>query len=702
MSTTVESIIVDAEDAAGGNGHGHHNVEAVKQALRGRAVDVLEHVAGIPRDVLDGRHHPCPLCGGKDRFRLIDAEVGAVYCNNCFDSKNGDALAAVQHFRNVEFPEALPLVGEYLGIQGIQPSPNGHAKQARSQNLLKKVQWIPLDSDQWNAIVSEWCKYKPPITPEAVAAFRGRFCVWPTKGPGNRCVAFPGYNLNRELKALLLYRLDGKPFPVLKGLGERKTHLVGGSRESWIVPGQLDDLIDATTLVKCEGLTDALALWSIGLPKSWVPITNACGARSANPEKLDFSIGANKQVPIMGDADQPGQEGGQGFAVAFCSAGASEVKVPALPYEVLPDHGKDLRDWLAEGHGVEDFLALVDAAEPVTAEQVAEWGRAKTNNPRILVGFDEARVADEAIRAIVNEPNLYQRGGKLVQVVTNTKPPRGIARPTGAPRIAMLRQARLREIMADHAKWATPGDDGPTPCHVPRWAVEAVAARDQWEGIRPIEGVVEAPVLRADGTILQQPGYDSLTGLLFQPRGAFPEIPERLTVDGARRAVDALLESVADFPFATPAHKAAWLAATLTPFARFAFYGCAPLNLIDANVRGCGKGLLADVTGAIFCWREMSRMPKAGDDDEFRKRITALAIAGDPLILIDNIVGFLGSPSLDAALTATSWSDRVLGKSEMVTDVPLTATWYATANNAILGADTARRVLHIRLESPEE
>ena len=34
--------------------------------------------------------------------------------------------------------------------------------------------------------------------------------------------------------------------------------------------------------------------------------------------------------------------------------------------------------------------------------------------------------------------------------------------------------------------------------------------------------------------------------------------------------------------------------------------------------------------------------------------------------------------------------------------MPLYATWYATGNNVILVGDTARRVVHIRLESPEE
>ena len=231
---------------------------------------------------------------------------------------------------------------------------------------------------------------------------------------------------------------------------------------------------------------------------------------------------------------------------------------------------------------------------------------------------------------------------------------------------------------------------------------QAVEARGQWQGIPRLEAVVESPVLRADGTILQPPGYDQQTGLIFRPETEFPPAKEKPTQADALAAVKALLEVVEDFPFQTEAHRAAWLAATLTPVARYAFHGPAPLNLFDANVRGCGKSLLTDATSQIVAGREMARMSLPRDDEEFRKRITALAVAGEPLILIDNIAGTLGSPSLDAALTATSWSDRILGQTAMASNVPLFATWYATGNNVILAADTARRTLHIRLESPEE
>ena len=217
-----------------------------------------------------------------------------------------------------------------------------------------------------------------------------------------------------------------------------------------------------------------------------------------------------------------------------------------------------------------------------------------------------------------------------------------------------------------------------------------------------LEAVVVSPVLRADGSILQEPGYDRTTGIIFKPEVSFPTIPASPTRADAVAARDELLEAVEDFPFSSREHKASWVAGALTPLARYAYAGPSPLFLHDANVRGCGKSLLTDIMAIITTGREMARMTLPRDDDELRKRITALAMAGEPLVLIDNITGTFGSPSLDAALTATSWTDRILGQSAMAAGIPMFAVWYATENNVILAADTARRVCHIRLESPEE
>ena len=103
------------------NEHGRFDVAAVKQAAAGRWAEILAKVGGIAPEVLDGQHHPCPKCGGVDRFRLIDQDAGACLCNQCFNKGNGDGIAAVRWLCGWNFSTALREIGSYLGLNG-QPA----------------------------------------------------------------------------------------------------------------------------------------------------------------------------------------------------------------------------------------------------------------------------------------------------------------------------------------------------------------------------------------------------------------------------------------------------------------------------------------------------------------------------------------------------------------------------------------------------
>ncbi len=277
-------------------------------------------------------------------------------------------------------------------------------------------------------------------------------------------------------------------------------------------------------------------------------------------------------------------------------------------------------------------------------------------------------------------------------------------RRTAPASVRPMQPATLREMLARHCDFVRYGGGGGgelRPAHPPRWAVGALLGRGAWPELPVLEGVVETPVLRPDGSVLQEPGYDPATGLLYAPDQEFDPVPERPSATEIETARALLEETVGDFPFQRPAHRAAWLAALLTPFARPAFDGPAPLVLIDANLAGTGKSLLADVCSAIVTGSAAARMSYSADEEEIRKQITCLALEAARLVLIDNVTGVFGSPTLDRALTAESWRDRLLGSNHQVS-LPLKVTWLATGNNVILRGDTPRRCLHVRLESRRE
>jgi hypothetical protein len=359
------------------------------------------------------------------------------------------------------------------------------------------------------------------------------------------------------------------------------------------------------------------------------------------------------------------------------------------------------RGWLLTSKPPDsEKAALVVAAHQPLKNSVAVGGR-----PAILVTTEEHLVNEQAAAALALDQHVFQRGALLVRVTKDESPAaKGIRRPL-TPRIEPLPAALLRERLAANARWLklrkTGEGEEEVPAHPPAWCVSAVHARGSWHGVRHLEAVTEYPVLRPDGSVLCQRGYDPDTGLLLANTSPLLQLPDHPGLDTAIIARNLLLEVISDFPFAREIHRAAWVAALLTPLARFAFAGPAPLFLADANVRAAGKGLLLDCISRIITGERFTIATYTNDEDELRKRITSLVLAGDRLALFDNLNGKFGNAVLDAALTGTAWEDRLLGVNRMA-KAPLYLSWYATGNNVALAADTARRVCHIRLESPQE
>ncbi|HET6576247.1 MAG TPA: DNA methyltransferase [Fimbriiglobus sp.] len=315
--------------------------------------------------------------------------------------------------------------------------------------------------------------------------------------------------------------------------------------------------------------------------------------------------------------------------------------------------------------------------------------------PTIMLGTDEFRVNAEAEAALAGAPGVYAHGGRLAYVAAQEREDDEavVRRPVGAPAIRDLTQPLIREALSRQAVFVrlVEGADGSEerPAAPPAHAVQAIHARSAWKGIPHLEAVVTHPVLLPDGQLLATPGYHRKFGLLlWTPKGLELMVPDRPTDDDVRVALALILDVVTDFPFETPAHQAACVAGLLTPLAWFAFEGPAPLTLIDANTRGSGKGLLADVVSLIVLGHRFPVMSYTADREELRKRITALAAEGERLVLLDNLAGAVGNDVLDGALTSDWWKDRLLGANK-VFNGPLHVVWFGTGNNVGYTGGTA-------------
>lgn len=92
----------------------------VHRALDGRWREVLADF-GIDPSCLTGKHAPCPVCGGTDRFRFDDKDrrgtwICAQACND--GRKAGDGLTLARLVNRWTFPETLNAFAAYLGFEG--------------------------------------------------------------------------------------------------------------------------------------------------------------------------------------------------------------------------------------------------------------------------------------------------------------------------------------------------------------------------------------------------------------------------------------------------------------------------------------------------------------------------------------------------------------------------------------------------------
>jgi putative DNA primase/helicase len=217
--------------------------------------------------------------------------------------------------------------------------------------------------------------------------------------------------------------------------------------------------------------------------------------------------------------------------------------------------------------------------------------------------------------------------------------------------------------------------------------------------IRQLRAVIEHGFVLEDGSVCDKPGYDQQTELfLWKPPGV--ELQQNPTKEDAARAAQELLDPVCDVPFASALDRSVFLAAVLTLLCRWELV-TVPMILIDKSVRGAGGSLLADVLGTLVTGRTIPRLPQGANDEELRKQLTSLMVAGDAIVLIDNVSRPLGGAPLDAMLTAPVWQDRLLGTNDMIS-VPNVATFIATGNNVSVLGDTVRRTLRLRIEPIQE
>jgi putative DNA primase/helicase len=640
-------------------------IREVKAAARGRWVSILIN-AGLPAGYVKPGGHPCPLCGGTDRFGPSKhvKDTGAVFCRHCFNKsstiKPGDGVATVAWLMKTTNGEAAKWIAEQLGLNRGQIAEHVDVITATCRDKRMPIEAFKLFGVRIGKRGRDRLAVCRVDLYNEAGFVHSHFDLWPgdkgrvKSGEGNSGLFFPG-------------RLPA-------------------AGETWLA---------------VEGVKDAAALVGLGY--------NAFGYCGSSLATKHARLLAGVNVIVVPDLDSAGMRGAEHTAGNLAGI-ASSVAIARLPGVVKEKNGDDVRDVLCKPDGEKCVREAIEYAVP--------W-RPKSNafdndkRPDVIVTMDEAYVSDEVVRCLGNlgwhspwidaknseKVRLFVRGGVLVHAIESDD-----IDAEGRLAIRDLPPSLVRERITQACNLLdekeAKGGVELTPIRPPGWLIDAVCSRGSYGGaIRPLSGVIESPTIRIDGSIVQVDGYDRQTGLILRSSTAFPSVPESPTKENAARALAELLEVLVDFPMQDDPDRSAWVSMVLSMVGRSCIEGNVPLFAVTANVRGSGKSLLVDAATLIAYGRRAARSAFTRNDDELRKTITAVAKDAVPSVLFDNLDIQLGGAALDAAITSSTWTDRLLGLTRMTGDLPMRTIWSATGNNLAFGSDVGRRVLPIRLHS---
>ncbi len=361
------------------------------------------------------------------------------------------------------------------------------------------------------------------------------------------------------------------------------------------------------------------------------------------------------------------------------------------------------------------------ATEPATAEWVRQkgteaggrqlrriWDKAQQSQrmgerPVVrVIGGQLPVVVDDAEEALLAGSDLYQRGDFIVRaamepiLVSDERRVSGLRLVrVGVPNMRehMCRAADFQNYDGRQKKWVQ--TNPPTEI-----AAAYLARIGEWR-LPVLTGIVGAPTLRRDGSVLDMPGYDALTGILYDPGGiAFPPVPAEPTRADAEAALARIGELLDEYPFTNEAARSVAVSAILTGLVRRAV-DHAPMHAFTAPTAGSGKSNLVDVAAVFATGHEAPVIAASRSDEELEKRLGSLLLAGDVMVSFDNCDHPLRGSLLNQVLTQSMVKVRILGKSETHTVIS-NALVCATGNNLVVEGDLTRRTVLCGLDPAVE
>jgi putative DNA primase/helicase len=283
---------------------------ALADSARGRWPGILT-VLGVDAKFLRNVHGPCPICGGKDRWRFDDKLNGSFFCSHC---GAGDGFDLLRKIHGWDFPKVKAEVASIVG--SVQVTAVKAEQDAESKaRYMRKI----------------WSEARPVEQGDPVWLYLSRRCGDPAGALEDiRFHPALDHSVDGGQHPAMLARMrsfDGK-----RGVGIHRTYLTAAGNKAQVDPirmsyGEVAPVrlgpVQARLGV-AEGIETAICAGQLfGLPV-WAAIS-AAGMQSWEPPE------GVQMVVICGDNDDSctGQAAAWGLAKRMRTLGlAVEVRIP--------------------------------------------------------------------------------------------------------------------------------------------------------------------------------------------------------------------------------------------------------------------------------------------------------------------------------------------------------------------------------------
>jgi hypothetical protein len=143
---------------------------------------------------------------------------------------------------------------------------------------------------------------------------------------------------------------------------------------------------------------------------------------------------------------------------------------------------------------------------------------------------------------------IYVRHGQLVRIQR---------KEDGTPCMETLTETAFKGMLARAMNFVKVTVKGPMHIAPPDSIVKDILALGEWP-FPPLESIIEFPVFRPDGTLIETPGYDAATRLAYVPLPTLhiPSVPVEPTWEQIVDALALIDETIGEFPYQDEASHA--------------------------------------------------------------------------------------------------------------------------------------------------